>query len=181
MIYAVRGLLVLLLLTGACQRRSTVPSCEVMADHVLAMFEPVDDFARSVRGVFAKRCTEDAWSEDMRSCVGTTKSLTEPQNCKRKLVPEQATKLEADLAQAQARETKKILPPICTHYEQVLAQVVACDKLPKDVRDHLAKRLTDAKAEWATLPDKSGLEAVCGDAIHVLKQAASDCPSSSKW
>jgi hypothetical protein len=177
----VRGLLVLLIVTCACQRKAQAPTCEVMADHVQTMFEPVDDFARSVRGVFLARCTADAWSEEMRNCVGATRSLVEPQNCKQKLLPEQQTKLEADLVKAQEREAKKILPSVCSHYEQVLAEVVVCDKLPQDVRDHLAKRLKDAKAEWATMADKSGLAGVCADGIRVLKQAAAECPNSAKW
>jgi hypothetical protein len=177
----VRGLLVLLLLTTACQRKSNVPTCDVMADHVQTMFEPVDDFAKSVRSVFAKRCTDDAWSDEMRTCVGDTKSLVEPQNCKRKLLPEQQKKLEADLQQVELRETRKILPPVCGRYEQVLGLVLACDKLPQNVRDDLAARFRAAKAEWATMVDKSELGPVCSNGIRVLKQAAVECPNSEKW
>jgi hypothetical protein len=177
----VRGLLVLLVLTGACQRKADVPTCDAMADHVQTLFEPADDFAKSVRGAFAERCTKDAWSDEMRSCVGTTKSLLEPQNCKQKLSPEQQTKLETELKKAEEREAKKILPAVCSRYEQVVAQVVACDKLPQDVRDHLTKRLQDAKAAWATMVDKSSFAPACSDGIRVLKQAASECPNSAKW
>lgn len=176
-----RGLLVLLLLTAACQRKAAPPSCEAMASHVEAMFQPPDELSSSVRKLFLERCTEDAWSEDMRRCVGETKSLREPQNCKLKLLPEQRTKLEAGLGKIEEREAKKILPDVCSHYEQVVAEVVKCDKLPQEVRDHLAKRLQDAKAEWAHASDKSGLAAVCGDAIRVLKSAASECPNAQKW
>ncbi len=176
-----RGLLILLVLTTACQRKSKVPTCEVMSDHVLTMFEPVDDFAKSVRAVFLKRCAEDAWSDEMRRCVVDTKSVVEPQNCKRKLQPEQQKKLESDLKEVELQETKKILPVSCGRYEQVLALVVACDKVPKEVRDQLAARFTQVKAEWAVAADKSELAGVCASGIRLLKQAAVDCPNSETW
>ena len=176
-----RGLLILLLLTSACQRKSNVPTCEVMADHVQTMFEPVDDFSKSVRSVFVKRCTEDAWSDEMRTCVGDTKALVEPQNCKRKLLPEQQKKLEVDLKEVELRETKKVLPQVCVRYEQVLGLVLACDKLPQSVRDDLAARFKAAKAEWTTMADKSELGPVCSSGIRLLKQAAVDCPNADKW
>lgn len=171
----------MLLVTGACQRKSNVPTCEVMSDHVQTMFEPVDDFAKSVRSVFVKRCTEDAWSDEMRSCVGDTKALVEPKNCKHKLNPEQQKKLESDLKEVELRETTKILPQVCGRYEQVLALVLSCDKVPQAVRDDLAAKFHAAKAEWGAMVDKSELGPVCSSGIRLLKQAAVDCPNADKW
>ncbi len=176
-----RALLVLLLLTGACQRKSQVPTCEAMADHVQTMFEPVDDFAKSVRGVFAKRCAADAWSAEMRTCVVDTKSLVEPQNCKRKLLPPQQKTLETDLAEVEQREARKVLPAVCGRYEQILGLVVGCPKVPQEIREQLAQRFHAAKAEWATMLDKSELGPVCSSGIRMLKLAAVDCPNSDKW
>lgn len=179
--FPVRPWLVLLLVTAACQRKAEVPSCEAMADHVLQMFSPIDEFSQDVRGVFATRCREDAWPEEMRSCVGETAAIVEPKNCKQKLVPEQAKKLEDDLKAAEQRQSRKVIPEACNHYERVLKNAIACDELPRETRDALAQRFAQAKAEWAAMPDKSVLAGICSSGIQALKQAAIACPGAAKW
>ncbi len=152
-----------------------------MADHVLGLFSPPDPFSREVRDAFAKRCNEDHWSEDMRSCVGATASVVEPKNCKQKLVPEQAANLEKALKAAEVRETKRLIPASCGRYERVLAKALACDKIPQDVRDGLAKRFADSKMDWVHMDDKSSLVPICTAAIEALKQASLECPGAAKW
>lgn len=170
-----------ILLASACQRKAPVPTCEAMANHVQEMMAPVDDLARGVRDAFAKRCTEDAWPDEVRRCIGETESTGQPQNCKQKLGPEQVKKLDADIATVQRREAAKHVPVVCARYEQVLAKFVACDKVPQELRDSVAKRFQDAKAGWAAMPDKTALTGVCGSAIGMLKQAGGECPGSDQW
>ena len=79
------------------------------------------------------------------------------------------------------REANKVLPQVCTQYEQVLAKAVACEQLPLETRSQLTVRLQAAKAEWAAMIDKSELASVCTSGIRVLKQAAVSCPGSDKW
>lgn len=152
-----------------------------MAEHVLTLFTSADQFAKEIRDVFAKRCVEDRWSEDMRLCVGATTSMVEPRNCKQKLAADQAAQLEKALKGAEAAEAKRIIPGACVRYERALGRAVACDKLPQEVRDGLAKRFADAKAGWAAMPDKSSLETVCTSAVAALKQAAVECPGAAQW
>jgi len=178
----VRRLFVLsLLVTSACQRKAPTPSCEAMASHVQDMMSPLDDLARGVRAVFAKRCTEDAWPDEVRSCIGETESTSEPRNCKQKLGPEQIKKLDADLEQVQRREAAKQVPPVCARYEGVLAKFTACDKVAPELRASVAARFKEAKAGWAAMPDKSELGGVCSSGIRLLKQAGADCPGSDQW
>lgn len=177
-----RRLLVLVLAVGsACQRNRPTPTCEEMANHVQSMMTPVDEFSRAVRGVFLNRCTDDAWPEEVRSCIGATESLVEPRNCKQKLPEALAKKLDADLAEVQAREEKKVLPPVCAKYEAVVAKFVACDKVPRALRDDVAARLTSAKAEWASAVDKSQFAGACASATTLLRQAGVECSGADQW
>lgn len=152
-----------------------------MADHVLSLFSPPDSFSREVRNAFALRCNEDHWSEEMRLCVGSTASVVEPKNCKQKLAAEQAAKLELALKAAEIRESKRLIPASCARYEQVLAKALACDKIPQDVRDGLAKRFADSKFGWAAMDDKSSLDPICTAAVAALKQASLECPGAAQW
>jgi hypothetical protein len=113
--------------------------------------------------------------------VGGTSNVTAPNNCKQKLTPEQAGKLENALAEAETEERKRMLPPVCTRYEKVLALLIACDKVPKEMKSDLAAKLVAAKAEWANLPDKRELGPMCANAVTVLKQVGADCPDAAKW
>jgi hypothetical protein len=180
MICGVRHALLLVVLIAGCGRKKDVPTCEVMADHVLTMFTPADQFARDVRDVFANRCKTDAWSAEMRTCVGKTHSVVEPQSCKLKLTPAQATALEADLHTAEERDRDRVMPVACTRYERILGEVLACDVLPKAVRDQLAARFAEEKARWATITNKRSLDPMCSTGVASLKQAAQDCPGSAK-
>ncbi|MBL0215105.1 MAG: hypothetical protein IPQ07_14605 [Myxococcales bacterium] len=57
---------------------------------------------------------------------------------------EQAAKLESALKAVEIREVQApLIPAGCGRYEQVLAKALACDKIPQDVRDGLAKRFAD--------------------------------------
>jgi hypothetical protein len=166
---------------AACQRKAAVPSCDEMAEHVLALFSPPDQFARQVRTVFAEQCKTEQWSDEMRSCVGATTTVTSPNNCKQRLTPDQASKLENSLVEAETNERNQMLPPSCARYEKVLALVVACDKVPANIKADLAAKLVAAKAEWDKLPDKRELGPMCANGLSVLKQVGADCPDAAKW
>lgn len=177
-----RRLLVLVLAVGsACQRNKPTPTCEEMANHVEALMTPVDEFARDVRGVFLKRCTDDAWPEEVRACIGATEALVEPRNCKQKLPEAAAKKLDADIAEAQARAERKVLPAVCTKYEAIVAKFVACDKVSRTLRDEVAARLQSVKMEWAAAADKAQFAGSCASAIPLLKQAGVECSGADQW
>jgi len=180
MIHPVRSALLLVVLIAGCHKKD-VPTCEGMADHVLTMFTPADEFANDVRAVFATRCKTDGWSAAMRACVGKTRSVVEPQSCKLKLSAEQAKHLEADLHAAEQRDRDRVLPVACVKYAQLLPKVLACDVLPKDVRDQLAARFAEEKVRWERIPNKTSLEPMCSSGVVALKQAAADCPDAAKW
>ena len=158
-----------------------MPSCDEMADHVLQLFSPPDQFARQVRTVFAQQCKSERWSDAMRTCVGATATVTAPSNCKQKLTPEQAGKLENALADAEANERKQLLPAACLRYERALSLLVACDKVPANIKSDLAGKLVASKSEWEKLPDKRELGPMCANALTVLKQVGADCPDAAKW
>lgn len=164
---------VLLLSLAAC--RDKAPACPAVAAHVLEMFGLADPYAREVRDVFQTRCTEDAWSAAMRTCVHQTRSLQEPKSCKDKLSAEHRARLEADLAAVEQRDDVRTIPPSCLQFEQVVNQLQSCTKLTAEVRAGLAKRLAESKAEWAKPTSKAGLGPRCDAAIYTLKPIVEDC------
>jgi hypothetical protein len=117
----------------------------------------------------------------VRQCIAQTAALVEPRNCKQQLSATQAAALDRDVAAAEQRERAKHLPDECVHYEKILHEVVKCELLPKDVRDHLTKRFEEARFNWATVTDKSTLAGTCADGVYALKQAAWDCPGAKTW
>jgi hypothetical protein len=178
----VRILLSLMCLLTACGTRKPAPSCVEVADHVLSLFGGVGDReAVATRDIFAARCEMDRWSADARSCVVSTKSLTDPKNCKQKLTPGQSEQLEADLAAEADREAAKVIPGSCTRYEQVLAKLMACESFPKTERDALAQKFAAFKASWEQVEDKRTLGEVCAPALAAVKMAASECPDAANW
>ena len=181
MIHRVRVLLLGALLIACGGKPAPPPSCEAMADHVLAMFTPADDLAREIRSVFAERCTQDAWSPEARTCVVATRTVSEPQNCKQKLSPTQQKALDDGVAAAEHRVRGRTIPGVCMRYARALQAVLACDVLPKETREELRQRFEGVQAQWDTIKDKTELEPVCGGGIQALKSAAGACPGSSKW
>lgn len=182
----VRGFLVLSFIATGCGSSKTdspeahppsVPSCAQLTDHVLHLFAPVDDYARNAAEVFRARCTQDAWSDEMRTCVLNTSSVTQPQSCNAKLTPAQKIKLGDDLAGVEARS----IPPVCERYEMVLGLVGKCDKLPGPLRVELQQRFDAAKATWNTTVDKRELGPMCSTALAAVKSAGALCPGSETW
>lgn len=175
-------ILVLCLAAAGCNRTTEAPSCDAMADHVRGLFGGASDtYAGELRAAFATRCTQDQWAAEMRSCVAGTKSLVEPQSCKQKLTPDQATKLDADLAAVDERAAMLVIPGACTRYEKLLASVRSCEVLPQAARDQLEKNFETFKATWPSVPDKRSLEPICGSAIQTVKAAAATCPGAATW
>ncbi|MCX5748485.1 MAG: hypothetical protein NT062_39040 [Proteobacteria bacterium] len=153
------------------------PPCAQVGDHVIHLFAPVDDYARSVGAAFTARCTADAWPDPAKACILATTTVETPQNCNVKLSDEQRQQLEAALTAIEMRE----LPPACTRYETVLALVAKCEALPAAMRAELATRLATAKATWTEQTDKRELGPVCQNALTAVKQAAAACPGADAW
>jgi hypothetical protein len=174
-------ILILLVCLAGCGRKST-PSCAEVADHVQTLFGAAGDaYATDLRGVFATRCEQDQWPAAMRTCLIETRSLVEPKNCRQQLTPEQSAKLDADITAADEREVSQVIPDVCGRYERMLPEVLACQVLPKDVRDSLKRSYDEFKATWVNVKDKRTLAPICGSAVSSVKMAASECPGAAKW
>ena len=105
----------------------------------------------------------------MKRCVINTKSLTEPQNCRTKLAPEQPKQFDAELAKLEA------LPDACAAYEQLVKSAQRCEELSAEVRASLAEQLAGHQRIWATLQDKQSAAGTCAAGIAALRQSAPAC------
>ncbi len=152
------------------------PSCEQAADHVLTLLEPKDDRARAVRGVFAKRCRDDAWAPEVRRCVVSTTSLKDPKHCKAKLAPPVRAHLETDLA-ALAATTKGTVPAACREYAHAVERLMICDKIPQAARDSIRASFETQRQAWTVGGSDASVEG-CRPAAEAIKQAAASvgCP-----
>jgi hypothetical protein len=56
----------------------------------------MDEVGVKLKGVITNRCTEDKWSADVIDCYANAKKREDLRNCKSKLSPELATKLETE-------------------------------------------------------------------------------------
>ncbi len=106
-------ILLLVLALGACgpsaqpKTAATGPkACDNVADHVVSLMsasakspEAVDPF----RQIIAKRCSEDAWSEDAQHCMLSTTTLEEGNACEKNLTDAQAKSFEADIQAAASK------------------------------------------------------------------------------
>lgn len=174
-------LVTLAALGAGCDRTRTPPTCAEVGAHVVKLFAPADDYARDVGAAFSERCQADGWSGEVRACIGGTRALVEPKHCRQALTEAQRTQLDAALAAAEQRERARVIPAACRRYEQLLAKVMTCDRLPLDARTALQHKLDAAKRDWPSLPDKRALEPICGSAIQAVKAAAVECPGASTW
>ena len=56
----------------------------------------MDDASVKLKGVMTNRCTEDKWSADVISCYAGASKREDLRNCRAKLPPEQAAKLQKE-------------------------------------------------------------------------------------
>jgi hypothetical protein len=171
----VRVLLVTLLSVSCGGGRGDDPAvaCGTMADHVRTLFAG-DPTANDIREVFARRCTQDRWSAEMRDCVRATTSLAEPKNCRGKLTPTQSTALDTGLGAIKPQEERGV-PDSCRAYETLVIAAMDCAELAADVRGDLASKLTAHKASWTESAAKEALDQQCRAGISALRQAAPTC------
>ncbi|GEM_PF-3171203 len=160
-------------LLAACRPKE--PSCGDVSMHVGKMFEPSDLYSQEVEGVFLARCLDDRWSADVRRCIASTASISDPKNCKTKLTPAQVTALDKDLALAEQHEAARVIPKACLDLEVHIAVAMSCEAIPKAERDRIQKQFTLTKATWDKVENKQLLAPTCGAAIAALKQATSEC------
>ena len=121
MLGAMKRILLLVLALWACgqsaqpKTAATGPkSCDNVADHVVSLMsasakspEDVDPF----RQIVAKRCSEDAWSDDAQQCMLSIKTLEEGNACEKQLTDAQAKSFEADTQAAAAKLGGTASPP----------------------------------------------------------------------
>lgn len=165
-----------------CGSKAGPPTCADVADHVMQLFGgSADDNAREVREAFVTRCTQDAWSEVVRTCIRDTGSLAEPRGCKKQMTPEQVEALDRDVEAIDTREQSQTIPASCVHYEAVLAAAEKCESFPTVAKKELREHFDAFKATWPSVPDKRSLEPTCSSAIPAVKLAAAGCPGVTTW
>jgi hypothetical protein len=157
---------VLLAMLSACQ--SSEPTCAKVGERIGELMA-ADPQRGELRAAFVRRCEQDRWNAEMKSCVIRTKSLTEPQNCRTKLDAEQAKQLDTELAKLES------LPDSCAAYEQLVKSAQGCEELSAEVRAALAEQLAGHQRIWATLEDKQSAAGTCAAGIAALRQSAPSC------
>lgn len=175
--------LALLLVVAACGSKAPArpverppPTCIAAADHVLDLVEPKDDRARKVRDIFQRRCEQDAWSAEARTCVVETTSLKDPRGCKARLSPPQRDALERELAEADRVARSSKLPGSCAQYKERIAKLMTCDKLPQESRDALKQGMDEMEQSWGNMKDlppeaQQAIEDGCKAGVEALDQA----------
>jgi hypothetical protein len=170
----VRAELAIVVALAACRHGAAPPpppSCEQAADHVLSLLDPKDDGVRAVRGVFATRCREDAWTVEVRSCVMSTTSLKDPKHCKAKLPPPVRAHLETDLAAVAAAANPKDVPAPCREYARMVEKLMTCDKISQAARDAVRESYDVQRQVWTKGASDASIEG-CRPAAEAMKQAA---------
>lgn len=132
-----------------------------------SLLDPKADSTRAIRGVFATRCRDDAWSGEVRSCVVSTRSLKDPKHCKAKLPIAARARLDADLA---ARRVQAI-PEACRDYARAVEKLMTCDKIPQAARDTIRQAFDMQRELWSKGASDESIQG-CRAAVDAMKQAA---------
>lgn len=81
----------------ASPQQATGPTCAQVADALMATLpKDAGELATQLHDMVARRCTQDAWTEDARRCVTDAKSHGAAAACQSKLTPEQQQALSRD-------------------------------------------------------------------------------------
>jgi hypothetical protein len=176
----------LVLAAGACHHGSgppSAPTCSQTAAHVLSLIEPKNEHAHDVQAVFERRCTEDRWAPDVRSCVVSTVSLQDPKHCKQRLPIALRSHLDADLMDAEARARERAIPASCTEFGRIAAALARCDALPQATRDAIQQGYETMRQNWTTTDphQRQTAEEGCKAAGDAMKQTGIGlgCPGLS--
>ena len=155
---------------AACSRGPTT-TCETVADRVESLLRG-DPQATEIRVAFAQRCEIDSWSEEMRTCVGSIATAADRKGCRRHLSDAQNARLD--------RALEAFIPPArgvpesCHAYERALAPLLACQTLPRELRDDLATKLARHRETWTDDADRGVLDTQCRAGLVALEALA--CP-----
>lgn len=166
-----------LLLVAACHSTWGEPppppvSCADAAEHVLQLVGTKDSRRRptKVRDAFARRCLADGWSQDVRSCIVATVSLSAPRHCKALMTPAQRGLLEHDLGVIARTPAYSWAPPVCAEYRALVGTLGGCAGIPRQAQDALQDTYRQLILSWDKGDlDTPRLEAQCRamtDALH---------------
>lgn len=151
-------------------------SCPAVAEHVRGLLDRAGrgPQAAGVRDVFARRCSADAWSDEIRGCVLATATLADPRHCKAKLPPPARARLELELVAAAEAARAAQVPPECQDYGRVMERMATCQAMPQAARDAMRDSFEATRATWTKVdPASRGeLETACSAAAAALRQAA---------
>ena len=152
------------------------PSCEATAEHVRALIGRDDETARDIQQVFARRCRDDKWPDDVRACMESTKSFKDPKHCRARLTISQRSHLDASLQEAAAAERARQYPPPCLLYVELVDKMAACDRIPQATRDDMREGLERLKRNWTGLDDPRRYKEVsdgCKGVAEAMRQTGS--------
>ncbi len=161
--------MILLLAVAACSR-GPATTCETVADRVESLLRG-DPQAAEIRTVFAQRCEIDAWSQAMRACVASIATAADRKGCRKHLSDAQNARLDRAL-EAFVPATRGV-PESCRAYERALAPLLACQTLPRELRDDLATKLARHRETWTDGADRGVLDTQCRAGMVALE--ALDC------
>lgn len=99
--------------------------------------------------MFAVRCSEDAWSDEVRACVVDTTSLGRPRGCKAKLTVEQRAALDKDLAAVSAMENEVSTPEVCNDFRALVEKLRTCTAVDPEVRVKFTQGYRQLTLDWA--------------------------------
>jgi hypothetical protein len=170
------------------------------ADYLISRYG--EGAADEIRAIAQHRCETDRWASPVLRCLDRVTSDNEMQRCIGQLEDHQRRAVEAEM-KAFALRPPKTAPPdaaddmeedllpepddlssipySCQQYEQVMAKVMTCDKLPQGSRDAMKQALDAMKSGWAnlaTMPQESrdAMASACQQGVDALNQAmASIC------
>jgi hypothetical protein len=118
------------------------PTCKAVAEHIAIVNNLPDDLRPQATALLETRCTEDKWTDEVRSCFNTAQSGEEGEACaKEKLTKDQLAAVERDIEKLMAEHQGKQGEP-----------ATSADKAPPPPPDKKSKGTT----RGATKKPKAG-------------------------
>ncbi len=166
------------------------------ADYLISRYG--DGAADAIREITQHRCEIDRWASSVTSCLARVTSDNEMQRCIGQLEDHQRRAVEAEMKAFVQRPPKispdaavdapenfddldpfaptSELPYACQQYEQIIAKVMTCDKLPQASRDAMKQALDAMRSGWSNLPSmpqeaKDAMASGCQQGVDAVNQS----------
>lgn len=157
-VVVVGGLFALSLLSGACDRGSVKagPTCDATAAQIVTVMTKgkQDVHSMETKSAIIKRCTDDKWSDDARTCLTKAQSRDEVTTCAHdKLTGEQADHLKVSSKGLGAPQFAEAIQKM----QEFTDKMCACKdaKCAQDVSDEMTKWAQEMAKEQQDPPKMS--------------------------